>query len=120
MINELKLTPKQIAERIEIIYNSFNSLVLKFSAEKDVPKWRSSTRDGSVIFGSALHRWAISIPIVKKKKITFEKIVEMYQTKDYDNLQKLLPIEEPLIDMIINHLPDPIVAQKYRIKKPSS
>lgn len=116
LINELKLTPTQIAERIEIIYNNFNTLVKKFSKNFTVPKWRSSTRDGSVIFGSALHRWAISIPIAKKTEITFDQIVECYSKNEIETLQQILPIEKPLIDMIINHLPDPITAQKYRIQ----
>ncbi|NPE09583.1 MAG: GTP-binding protein [Asgard group archaeon] len=116
LINELKLTPTQIAERIEIIYNNFNALVKKFSKNSSVPKWRSSTRDGSVVFGSALHRWAISIPIAKETEITFEQIVEYYSKNEIETLQQLLPIEKPLIDMIINHLPDPITAQKYRIQ----
>ncbi|MBK5114272.1 MAG: GTP-binding protein [Candidatus Heimdallarchaeota archaeon] len=116
LINELKLTPTQIAERIEIIYNNFNALVKKFSKNFNVPKWQSTTRDGSVVFGSALHCWAISIPIAKETKITFDQIVEFYSKNEIEALQQLLPIEKPLIDMIINHLPDPITAQKYRIQ----
>jgi len=116
LINELKLTPSQIAERIEIIYNNFNALVKKFSKNYTVPKWRSTTQDGSVVFGSALHRWAISIPIAKETEITFDQIVEYYSKNEIETLQQLLPIEKPLIDMIINHLPDPITAQKYRIQ----
>ncbi|NHJ03492.1 MAG: GTP-binding protein [Candidatus Heimdallarchaeota archaeon] len=116
LIKELKLTSKQIAERIEIIYNNFNSLVEKFSQRMKLPKWKSTTLDGSVVFGSALHRWAISIPIAKKTKITFDKIVELYNTNEYQQLQELLPIATPLIEMIIQHLPNPITAQSYRIE----
>lgn len=117
LIKELKLSAQQIAERIEIIYNNFNSLVVKFAKGKSLPKWRSSTRDGSVVFGSALHRWAISLPIVKETDITFEKIIEFYNKKEEMILQELLPIEKPLIEMIIDHLPNPRDAQKYRIQK---
>ncbi|MFW9923048.1 MAG: GTP-binding protein, partial [Candidatus Thorarchaeota archaeon] len=115
LIKELKLSPKQIAERIEVIYNNFNSLVAKFSQSSNLPKWKSSPKDGSVVFGSALHRWAISIPIAKETKISFEQIAEYYQNNDYEQLEDLLPIATPLIDMIINHLPNPIAAQEYRI-----
>ncbi len=116
LIKELKLSAKQIAERIEIIYNNFNALVVKFAKGKNLPKWRSSTRDGSVVFGSALHRWAISLPIVQETDITFEKIIELYNKKEEMILQELLPIEKPLIEMIIDHLPNPIDAQKYRVQ----
>ncbi|NHJ84139.1 MAG: GTP-binding protein, partial [Asgard group archaeon] len=116
LINELKFTPKQIAERIEIIYNNFNSLVEKFSINSSLPKWQCTTKDGSVIFGSALHKWAISIPIAKERKLTFDKIIEFYKNGKIDELQSILPIENPLIDLIINHLPNPVEAQKYRIQ----
>ncbi|MHA1125662.1 MAG: GTP-binding protein [Candidatus Heimdallarchaeota archaeon] len=116
LINELKLTPKQIAERLEIIYNNFNALVERYSSQTTVPKWRSTTKDGSVVFGSALHRWAISLPIIKESKITFEEIINYYLQGKQDELPALLPIDKPLIDMIITHLPNPIEAQKYRIK----
>jgi len=116
LINELKLTPKQIAERLEIIYNNFNALVERYSSQTTVPKWRSTTKDGSVVFGSALHRWAISLPIIKESKITFEEIINYYKQGKQDELPSLLPIDKPLIDMIVTHLPNPIEAQKYRIK----
>ncbi|HUT81522.1 MAG TPA: GTP-binding protein [Candidatus Bathyarchaeia archaeon] len=117
LINELKLTPKQIVERIEIIYNNFNTLVTRYSIDASVPKWQCTTKDGSVIFGSALHRWAISLPLIKEKKITFDKIVKYYQEEDLATLQEVLPLEQPLISMIIDHLPNPVIAQKYRIGK---
>ncbi|MHA1213543.1 MAG: GTP-binding protein, partial [Candidatus Heimdallarchaeota archaeon] len=115
LINELKLTSKQIAERIEIIYNNFNNLVAKYSKNTSVPKWKSTTKDGSVVFGSALHRWAISVPLIKEQGITFDEIVALYQQNELEKLQELLPLEQALIAMIVDHLPDPIIAQKYRI-----
>ncbi|MHA1243631.1 MAG: GTP-binding protein [Candidatus Heimdallarchaeota archaeon] len=116
LINELKLTPKQIVERLEIVYNNFNALVERYSSQTKLPKWRSTTKDGSVVFGSALHRWAISLPIIKESKITFEQIINYYEQGKQDELPSLLPIDKPLIDMIITHLPNPIDAQKYRVK----
>jgi elongation factor 2 len=115
LITELKLTSQQIAERIEIIYNNFNELVLKYSKNRNLPNWKCTTRDGSVVFGSALHRWGVSVPIAKEKNISFKEIIEYYNRNEIDKLQKILPIENPLISMIIDHLPDPQEAQKYRI-----
>jgi len=116
LISELKLNPKQIVERLEIIYNNFNALVERYSSQTTVPKWRSTTKDGSVVFGSALHRWAISLPIIKESKLTFDEIISYYEQGKQDELPSLLPIDKPLIDMIVTHLPNPIDAQKYRIK----
>ncbi|NHK32773.1 MAG: GTP-binding protein [Asgard group archaeon] len=114
LITELKLTSKQIAERIEIIYNNFNALIVKYSQNPKLPKWECTTRDGSVVFGSALHKWAISVPLAKNKEITFKEIIDFYNRNEIEKLQKLLPIEKPLIAMIIDHLPNPKTAQKYR------
>jgi len=117
LINELKLSPKEIAERIEIIYSNFNLLVKKYSQNTSLPSWHVSTKDGSVVFGSALHRWALSVPLAKEKNITFKSITKLYQENNLEALQNLLPIATPLINLIIDHLPNPVVAQQYRIKK---
>ncbi|MHA1773977.1 MAG: GTP-binding protein [Candidatus Heimdallarchaeota archaeon] len=117
LINELKLPPKEIVERIEIIYTNFNLLIKQYSKKTSLPAWRVSTKNGSVVFGSALHRWALSVPLAKEKNITFNTIYKLYQENDIAALQQMLPIEEPLVDMIIDHLPDPISAQKYRLRK---
>ncbi len=114
LITELKLSSQQIAERIEIIYNNFNALIRKYSLNPLLPKWKCTTRDGSVVFGSALHKWALSVPLAKSKGITFKEIIDFYKNNEINKLQDLLPIEKPLIEMIINHLPNPKIAQKYR------
>lgn len=114
LITEIKLTSQQIAERIEIIYNNFNALIVKYSQNSLLPKWKCTTRDGSVVFGSALHKWALSVPLARNKGITFKEIIDFYNRNEIDKLQELLPIEKPLIAMIIDHLPDPKTAQKYR------
>jgi elongation factor 2 len=115
LITELQFTQQQIAERIEIIYNNFNDLIAKYSHNPLLPKWKCTTRDGSVVFGSALHRWAISVPIAKQMKLGFQEIIDFYNKNNIKKLQELLPIEIPLVNMIIQHLPDPQTAQKYRI-----
>ncbi|NHJ48050.1 MAG: GTP-binding protein [Asgard group archaeon] len=114
LITELQFTKQQIAERIEIIYNNFNDLIARYSQNPLLPKWKCTTRDGSVVFGSALHRWAISVPLAKEKGLSFQEIIDFYNKNEIKQLQQLLPIEKPLIDMIIQHLPDPQTAQKYR------
>ncbi|MBD3189863.1 MAG: GTP-binding protein [Candidatus Heimdallarchaeota archaeon] len=116
LIRELKFSSKQVAERIEVIYNSFNNLIEKFSKQSKVPQWSCTPKDGSVIFGSALHRWGLSVPLAKRKNITFEKILHYYSNNDLESLQERLPIEEPVIELIINHLPSPLQAQHYRIE----
>jgi elongation factor 2 len=117
LINEIKLSPKKIAERIEVLYTAFNSLIAKFSSNQKVPKWQCTTKDGSVVFGSALHKWALSVPIAREKNITFEQIINCYKNNNLQELTELLPISDPLLSIITDHLPDPVTAQNYRMQR---
>ncbi|MBW2970560.1 elongation factor EF-2, partial [Candidatus Woesearchaeota archaeon] len=120
LIKELKLTPDMMQERFIKIIKTVNELIAAI-AEKDYKKmWQVNVNDGSVAFGSAFHNWALSIPYMQKKGITFKDIIEAYQSDDKDKIKELAkkaPIHEIILEMSIKHHPDPLVAQKYRIPK---
>jgi elongation factor 2 len=116
LINELRFSPQEVAERIEIIYNNFNSLIEMNLKSINLPNWSVNPKNGSVVFGSALHRWALSLPIAKKLGITFENIFEAYKQGNLEFLQQKLSIDYPLIELITSHLPNPKEAQQYKIK----
>ena len=117
LIRELKLTPQQMMERFEKIIKDVNSLIKKYAPPEFKDKWYVSVQDGSVAFGSAYKRWAISIPYMKKTGITFKEIIELTQQGKDDELAKIAPLHKVVLDMIIKHLPSPLEAQKYRIPK---
>ena len=71
--------------------------------------------DGSVAFGSAYYNWAISAPYMKKSGLSFKDIYEYCNKNDQKTLAKKTPIHEVLLDMVVDHLPSPKEAQKYRI-----
>ena len=121
LIKELKLTPEQMQERFIKIYQEFNKLV-KGVAEKEFgTKWATDISDGSVAFGSARENWALSVPFMKKKGISFKDIfnayTEMSDEERKDWFWKNAPLYEVLLDMVVKHLPNPLDAQKYRIPK---
>ncbi len=117
LIRELKLTPEQMQQRFEKIIKDVNKLIMKYSEKEFADKWLVKVEDGSVAFGSAYRNWAISIPFMKKKGITFKDIIE-YTTEGKDKeLAKKAPLHEVVLDMVIRHLPSPLEAQKYRIEK---
>jgi elongation factor 2 len=120
LIKELKLTPEGMQERFEKIIEEFNGLIEQI-AEKDFKqKWKVSVNDGSVAFGSARENWAMSIPFMKKKGITFKDIFALYEMSEEDKknwVWKNAPLYEVLLDMAVKHLPNPLEAQKYRIPK---
>ena len=117
LINELKLTPEQIQKRFINIIRKVNELIRTYAPEEFKDKWLVKVEDGSVAFGSAYHRWAISYPFMKKTGITFKDIIKMVQEGKQKELARKAKVHQVVLDMVIKHLPSPIEAQKYRIKK---
>jgi len=120
LIRELKLTPEQIQERFLKIYKEFNDLIHKIAEQEYKDKWLVDINDGSVAFGSARDNWALSIPYMKKKGISFKDILKLYEMSEEERKDwcwKNAPLYEVILDMVVKHLPNPIEAQKYRIPK---
>lgn len=116
LIKELQLTPEQMQERFIKIISDVNKLILQISPDYG-KKWQVNVQDGSVAFGSAFHNWALSIPYMQEKGITFKDIIEAYENDTWKELQKKAPIHEVVLDMVVKHLPKPTEAQEYRIPK---
>lgn len=117
LIRELKLTPQAMQERFAKIISDVNRLILKYAEKEFAEKWLVNVENGSVAFGSAYRKWAISVPFMKKTGITFKDIIEYcIQEKDHE-LAKKAPLHKIVLDMVIRHLPNPKEAQKYRIDK---
>ena len=120
LIKELKLTPEQMQERFVKLINEFNNLIMQIAEDEFKEKWKVSVADGSVAFGSARENWAMSMPFMKKKNVSFKdiyKIYEMEETEKKKWVWENAPLNEVILDMAVKHLPNPIEAQKYRIPK---
>jgi len=120
LIKELKLTPEQMQQRFINIFQEFNELIRKIADQDFKEKWAVDINDGSVAFGSARENWALSVPFMQKKGITFKDIFRLYEMEEEEKKQwvwKNAPLFEVLLDMVVKHLPDPLEAQKYRIPK---
>lgn len=120
LIKELKLTPEQMQQRFIDIFHEFNELIRKIADQEFKEKWAVDIKDGSVAFGSARENWALSVPFMQKKGITFKDIFKLYEMDEEGKkawVWKNAPLYEVLLDMVVKHLPNPIEAQKYRIPK---
>ena len=117
LIKELKLTPEETQKKLMRIIRDFNNLIDVYGEPEFKKEWKVDAARGSVAFGSALHRWGFTIDIAKKKGIMFDDIVKAYQENRYEDLQKIVPLHEAILEMVVNHLPNPIEAAKYRIPK---
>jgi elongation factor 2 len=120
LIKELKLSPEQIQQRFVEIIRDVNNLIDLYAEPEFRKKWKLNPAEGTVAFGSAKDKWGISIPMVKKKGITFKEIIQAYQSGSKEKvaeLAKLMPLHEALLDMVVKFIPNPREAQKYRIPK---
>ena len=120
LIKEMKLTPEGMQQRFVKIIEEFNDLIFKIAEPEFKNKWAVSIGDGSVAFGSAKANWALSVPFMKKKGITFKDIFTLETLGEVEKKEwvwKNAPLYEVLLDMAVKHLPNPLEAQKYRIPK---
>ena len=115
LINELKVTPEEMQQRFAKIIAKYNQLLNKVLPEEFKGKWNAKPEDGTVAFGSAYYNWAISVPYMKETGISFKDIYEHCNKNDQKTLAKKAPIHQVVLDMVIDHLPSPAIAQKYRI-----
>lgn len=119
LIREVKLTPEGMQKRFIDIINSVNRLIAEIAEPEYKQKWQVGVADGTVAFGSAFHNWALSVPYMKRKGISFKEIIDAYEAggEEYKTLAKKAPIHEVILNMVVHNHPDPVQAQEYRIPK---
>jgi len=120
LIKELKIDSEKMQERIISIINEFNMFIERIAEPEYKQKWKVDINEGTVVFGSARDNWALSIPFMKKKGITFKDILKIYDMNEDERKNwcwKNAPLYEVILDMVVKHLPNPLEAQKYRVPK---
>jgi len=117
LIRELKLSPEEVQKKLLRIIRDFNNLIEMYGEPQFKDDWKVSPIKGTVAFGSALHRWGFTLEIAQRKGIKFADIVDAYRENRWQELQKLIPLHEAILDMVVKNLPNPIEAQKYRIPR---
>jgi elongation factor 2 len=115
LINELKVTPEQMQQRFVKIITEVNKLIRMNAPAEFKEKWQVNVNDGSVSFGSAFHKWATSVPYMKKTNISFKDIYDHCAKGTQKELAVKAPIHQVILDMVIKHLPNPIDTQKYKV-----
>ncbi len=117
LINELKVTPEQMQQRFIKIISEIDSKIQDLAPPEFKEDWKLRVEDGDIAFGSAVHKWATSIPFMQKKGISFKDIYDYCAKEEQKELSKVAPVHEVILDMVIRFLPNPKVAQRYRIPK---
>ena len=117
MIKELQLSPEEMQQKFMSIINEVNSLIDKYAEKELADKFKVKVNDGSVMMGSALRKWAISFPYMKKNNITFKDIIDYCEQDNDEELSKKAPLHRIVLNSVVKHLPDPTIAQQARIPK---
>lgn len=117
LIKELKMDAEAVQKKLLRIINQFNTIVQTYGSEDVRNKWTVNAADGTVAFGSALDRWGFTLPMLQTKGLTFDDIVESYREGHLENLQKMLPLSEAILEMVVHKLPNPLAAQPFRLPK---
>ncbi|MCS7120076.1 MAG: GTP-binding protein [Nitrososphaerota archaeon] len=117
LILELKFSLREIADRLTTIISDFNNLISIYSEPEIKDKWKVNPSKGTVAFGSALHKWGLTIEEAYRIGVRFKDIFSAYRDEKWQNLEDLLPLGNTILSMITSQLPSPSEAQKYRIPK---
>ncbi|MEM3597147.1 MAG: elongation factor EF-2 [Candidatus Bathyarchaeia archaeon] len=117
LISELKLGTSEVQERFVRIIDEFNSLIAIYAEQEFKNAWRVSPEKGSVAFGSALHRWGFTLETARQRGIKFAYIIDAYAQNKHETLSKAIPLSEAILNMVVESLPNPAEAQRYRIPK---
>ena len=117
LIKELKLTSEQIQERIARIIKDFNDLIDLYAEPEFREKWKVSFATNTVAMGSAKDRWGFTSEIAQKRGVKFSDVVDAYIQGTVDELREKSPLHEAILNMAVEAMVPPHVAQKYRIPK---
>ncbi|HLC36220.1 MAG TPA: elongation factor EF-2 [archaeon] len=117
LISELQLTEQMMQERFIKTITKVNELIKANAPEEFKNQWIVAPSNGSVSFGSAYNKWAVSIPYMQKSGITMKDVYNFMKEDKQKELAKKSPLHEVIFKMVADHLPSPSTAQKYRIPR---
>ena len=115
LITELNLNEEQIQKKLDHIIQSFNDLIEFYTDASFKDNWKIDPSTGNVALGAALHGWGFTLQQAKQKNVKFSDIIRTYKENQENTLQKSFPVYEAIFKMAIEKIPNPKVAQAYRI-----
>lgn len=113
LISELRLSPQDTFTKIDKLTREINDLIKKIRPSGT--DWGVDFAKNSVTIGSAKHGWGFTYEILIEKKLKPQDVFTKYNEGNIAWLRENLPLDEPLLRMVVDHLPDPVTAAEYRI-----
>ncbi|MCX6804166.1 MAG: elongation factor EF-2 [Candidatus Diapherotrites archaeon] len=117
IIKELNANEQQMQEKFVKVIAKVNTLIERNAPEEFKQEWQVSIQKGTVAFGSAKRKWGVSAQYMQKSGINFKQVYDYLKNDQQDELAKRSPVHEVVLQMVAEHLPSPLKAQTYRIKK---
>jgi elongation factor 2 len=117
LIKELKLDEAQMQTKLLRIIRDFNNLISLYGEKGYKDEWKVDAMQGTVAFGSALHKWGFTMEMAQAKGIKFGDVIEAYHNGKVEELAETVPLHTAILDMAVKNLPNPVDAQKYRVPK---
>ncbi|MFB6093588.1 MAG: elongation factor EF-2 [Halanaeroarchaeum sp.] len=114
LISELQEGPEEMQERLLAVIQDVNELI-RGMTEDDDRDWTVSVEDGTVAFGSALYKWGVSMPSMQETGMDFGDIIELERAGERQELHERTPLSDVVLDMVVEHFPNPVEAQPRRI-----
>ncbi len=114
MINELKVDAQEMQNRLGKIITKMNKLIKSMNPAK-FEEWKLDAAKGNVAFGSALYNWAVSVKTMQSTGIAFKEVYDYCKVENMKELAQKCPAYIAVLDMVTEHLPNPLVAQRYRV-----
>ncbi len=116
LINELKIEKSDMPVRLGKVIDHVNKLIKSMSPENyEKHGWKLDAGKGTVCFGSALYKWAVSVPSMKASNIGFNEVYDYCKAGSMKELSAKSPLHAVLLDAVVHHLPTPTQAQPFRI-----
>src|SRR5438094_5220234 len=88
LVNELKISPDMMQQRFQKIITEVNNRIRKWLPEDLGEKWMVNVEAGSVAFGSAYHKWAVSAPFTKRTGIRLKDVYKHAQRGTMEESEK--------------------------------
>ncbi len=114
LINELQEGPEEMQQRLQTVIGDVNELIRGMTEDRE-EDWTVSVQEGTVAFGSALYGWAVSLPSMQRTGIDFGDIIELEREDRRDELRERSPLSDVVLDMVVEHFPNPVDAQPRRV-----
>lgn len=116
LIKKSKFTSKELEDRLNEITDDINRKIGIYADIDQKTEWQVDLNDGGIIFGSIFHNIGFDIELMDERGMDFDSIIEHFHD---DNIKAIseFPIYKVLTKQIIEQLPSPDIAQRYRISK---